>query len=627
MPNMQGAPQQAPGQAMMPGQSEGIASMLPQPGRGGPQAGVPSLTPALSQMDRQQLLMEFMNPGSRIPKFAVLSAIDQKAKQERTLQAVQGAAAQQQAQQQPETVAQEVLQGAMQPVMARHGGVMHSYNRGGVVAFQKGGMTDAQKAELMRLGVSAATIEDAIRQGLTYEDLRRRSFSVSQPVTSVIASPEEQVVPEEEPLEQRMARSAGIKKVLRVPEITPAPVMKNLIAAQAPAVKDFVTDGKPDFYKQQFEDPDAFMRELAGDTRQLPQTPLPPDFVLPRTPAPAPAPRADARAKVRPPAPAPAPAPVASRSAGTSGLAALVEKDIPEVKEAYDKVAAAAGLTPEQQRMLEAKQQAEMDARRAAEAARKARADESLERSAKSYANVLAGQDGLFGPRGLFELAASIDPRRGYIFGSLAKGAAGVLAREQEEKKKAQTAYELAQQKFSEELNALDNIKLATAERDTAILSNNMNAAREAEAKRAQLVIDYNRLKRERAVAERNAAIEAHKAESTRISAQASATSAAKPSEMEFAAENPEAYARIQKAKAEALATGKGLTERQDVAELKALISTLKDQADPTKNFDKTSREDAARLLKQAQNKLAQMSGIDVAAPAGVVDTSNPLLK
>jgi hypothetical protein len=56
--------------------------------------------------------------------------------------------------------------------------------------------------------------------------------------------------------------------------------------------------------------------------------------------------------------------------------------------------------------------------------------------------------------------------------------------------------------------------------------------------------------------------------------------------------------------------SGRGISERQDVNELKALITSLKDQADPLKNFDKSSREQASVLLKQAQDKLAQMSGL-----------------
>lgn len=55
---------------------------------------------------------------------------------------------------------------------------------------------------------------------------------------------------------------------------------------------------------------------------------------------------------------------------------------------------------------------------------------------------------------------------------------------------------------------------------------------------------------------------------------------------------------------------GRGVTERQDVNELKALIASLRDQADPMKNMDKASREQASALLRQAQEKLAQMSGL-----------------
>lgn len=63
---------------------------------------------------------------------------------------------------------------------------------------------------------------------------------------------------------------------------------------------------------------------------------------------------------------------------------------------------------------------------------------------------------------------------------------------------------------------------------------------------------------------------------------------------------------------------GRGITERQDVNELKALIASLRDQADPMKNMDRASREQASALLRQAQEKLAQMSGLGgTTAPTG----------
>lgn len=539
----QGITSLMPGQAPAAGQAPAGPVPGMKPPMGGPSAGVMDLVGPLKNLPEQVLTMELLNPQSKLEKYAVLAALDQKNRERKTMQAVQGMIAQQQnAQMQGQgTVAQQVAQEAQQPVMAAMGGIMQGYAGGGIVAFSNGG--DALEKRLIAQGVPSAFIAQKKREGLSLADIeveaRREGYLppmlaqpsavAPQPMTSVISSPEEQVVPEEVPLEQRRARSESIGKVLRMPEIKPAAVAKGLISGE-----------RPEFYKEQFQDPEAFMREIAGETRPLPKTALPPEFVPPppRTApiaSPAPAPSREAVSRTRPPAPPAA-----------SGLAALVEKDVPELQTAYAKLGAAAGMTPDQQRMLEEKQAAELGIRREAEAARKQRAEEAFARSAKSYAETLAGQEGLLGARNLFELAASIDPRKGYVLGSLAKGAAGVLAREQEEKKKAQTAYELAQQKFSEEQSALEGIRLATAERDTAILSGNMNAAREAEAKRAQYDIEYRKAVRERAVADRNAAIEAHKAESTRISAQASGAQAAATREATAATREATNFARLQ---------------------------------------------------------------------------------
>lgn len=58
---------------------------------------------------------------------------------------------------------------------------------------------------------------------------------------------------------------------------------------------------------------------------------------------------------------------------------------------------------------------------------------------------------------------------------------------------------------------------------------------------------------------------------------------------------------------AKTLGTG---ADRQDLAELKALQKTYQDQSDPTKNFDKASREDAARRLAVVNSKIEQMAGL-----------------
>ena len=51
-------------------------------------------------------------------------------------------------------------------------------------------------------------------------------------------------------------------------------------------------------------------------------------------------------------------------------------------------------------------------------------------------------------------------------------------------------------------------------------------------------------------------------------------------------------------------------TERQDLAELRALQKAYTDQADPTKNFDKASREDAVRRLATVNKRLEEMAGM-----------------
>lgn len=126
----------------MPGQSAGIASVLPpvmqgmKPQMGGPSAGVNNWQSTLEQLPIPQLLAEFMNPASKVPKFAVLSAIDQTKKKEAATAAAQGAQAQNAAAQQAGTVTDAVIAPLVQ--MARHGGAMHSYNRGGIVGYADG---------------------------------------------------------------------------------------------------------------------------------------------------------------------------------------------------------------------------------------------------------------------------------------------------------------------------------------------------------------------------------------------------------------------------------------------------------------------------------------------------------
>lgn len=237
----QGSNMPAPGQAMPMGMGQPPMPGM-KPPAGGTPAGVAALTPSLAQMNKQQLLMEFMNPGSRIPKYALISAIDEKAKQEKAMAAVQGSLAQQQAQQQPGTVAQEVLQSAMQPVMARHGGAMHSYRQGGIVGYQSGGATsypagDSEEVKewwekLPEGALLRKLMESRAKEGSRRSRERFPTIYAGQPPLPVEQKPQEEEGMGSE-IMRLMSRPSGEARYGELP--TEAPVMPP--APPAPQVK------------------------------------------------------------------------------------------------------------------------------------------------------------------------------------------------------------------------------------------------------------------------------------------------------------------------------------------------------------------------------------------------------
>jgi len=176
----QQAPGQAPGQAQPPGQAP-MPGMQPQ--QQGPQQAAQPLTPMLSQLGIPQLQALLMNPSSQVPKFALLTAIDKKIKEQQAMRAVQGMSAQQQAQQQQGTVADQILQMAQQqeqqPVMAAHGGMMRGYSGGGIVAFGNGGP----------LRFAVGSDEEGVQSGATsYPVLTPEELSVNERIKRFIDS-------------------------------------------------------------------------------------------------------------------------------------------------------------------------------------------------------------------------------------------------------------------------------------------------------------------------------------------------------------------------------------------------------------------------------------------------------
>lgn len=120
-------------------QNAGIAGLAPAAPQQPPAAsGVQSYVAPLMGMDMQRLLMEFNNPGSRFPKFAVLSAMQEKQKQAQMRQAMQGQQAMaQNAQQGQAPVAAGILAGAQ--AEAAQEAPVQRMSAGGAVAFQTGG--------------------------------------------------------------------------------------------------------------------------------------------------------------------------------------------------------------------------------------------------------------------------------------------------------------------------------------------------------------------------------------------------------------------------------------------------------------------------------------------------------
>lgn len=443
LPQGSQGPQQAPGQAAPPGQGRPPMPGM-KPPMGGAPAGVPSLTPALAQMGKQQLLMEMMNPNSRIPKYALLSAIDQKAKQEQAMQAVQGAMAQQQAQQQQQsgTVAQEVLQAAMQPqgamqappVMARHGGAMHSYNRGGIVGYQSGGATSYPVEE--QEDITTLPLNERIRR--TLARLRRDAQGTDERAVNErlrealpdVSLPALRRVRDESPRQWQQAAQGEEPDLMGE---TLIPVTEPDIG-QAPNVAMLGKTGDPDV-----DIGPAQLRAAPppAATQRPPAVQLPPAPQAPRPAATTTDPMLEARLKE-----------LAARGQvppevqeGRSGIAALVEQE----------------MKARQQRMEEDR----------AEAMRR----RDMKRA-----------PGIMDPEGLLQIAAAIRPEKGQVLGSLARGAAGVMGAERAAKQGAEKEYQDFMRLQRAEENAMSQMRLLEAQR--------LQALREGDVGKAQQVQD-----------------------------------------------------------------------------------------------------------------------------------------
>lgn len=500
---------QMPGQAPMPGQ---VAMPGMQPGRGGPQSGVQALTPALSQMDKQRLLMEFMNPGSQIPKFAVLSAIDQKAKQERAMQAVQGAAAQQQAQQQSGTVAQEVLQEAMpqglaqpQPTASMEQMLREQIQRaldagrlseaqilmdrlkeveaeefqsptdqesapefasGGIVAFQSGASDQGLPFAAEPSGSRLSDEEQA--RWMSFAPLDTASTASEQPESISIQMLREKI---KQALEANRLSEANMLmdqlKRLESEEFESPPAVAQPVLPVAPKAEPIPSEVPPVAEFPQVDSAPASAVETSG----IAQTP-------------GAAVNIQSSGIAQAPAEAPPPAARADLPAG--------------LKAAYERRIANAALSPEQLKLQQEKQAEEMRVRRSILEAAQKRAEAAETRAKEDYETEKAGIPQLYGPEFFFQLAGGISTKRGEELGSAGKAVAGFMA----DKRKAETAarkdYRAAQDAADRMRAASETIQLATVERDSAIAKGNIDQARAAQDKIDQAGLDFEKAKYDR---------------------------------------------------------------------------------------------------------------------------------
>ena len=591
-------PQQGP----MPGQApqQPMQGMMPQQGAATPAAMVGPLT----QMHMQQLLQLMLNPRPEGPPlYAVISALAEKQKAAKAAQNAQGqqAMAQNAQMQQQPPVAAQVMQASeqmpqQQTQMAAHGGVMHGYASGGAVSFQTAG---AVPPGLMNPDVD----EDGLPRG---KDERERVIDYNNKIRAAY--------------EQQMKSKAAA-----APR-TAAPSMQDIAGAMSGRrqLEQFYKPRNPEAYT-----PEALAYRVSG-----------------MSPADAPG-RGMAEERVTPQAapqsatqPSPTTFDISSPSSINALRIAAQDTSLPESERAdlQRRISMMEGnrfaqsgvatltkpqatLTPEEEQsyanrasLLRTRQGLPEDvltgrqgiATLAAENLAAQRAErEQLAREAKEQRDLAIGRsqrDILSDPRSLLDLAGSIDTRRGQGVGSLARGAAGLLGKREEQAEAARKEFALAQ-RDQRMLQANERqANMLEMQRQQAIRENDFTRVSQIEDQLATLEMQKSQLLRSRQEHAEKIGLDERRVGAMEAEAVAKL---GRPTEIDFFRQDPEGYGRFQAARRGPQTTG----ERQDLAELKTLQGNLQKQVE-NYMIPKTQRDAAALQLQQVNAKLAQMAGL-----------------
>jgi len=565
----QGITSLMPGQAPAPGQS---AQPMPgmQPPMGGPSAGVVDLVGPLKNLPEQVLTMELMNPQSKLEKYAVLAALDQKNRERKTMQAVQGMMAQQQnAQMQGQgTVAQQVAQEAQaaeEPVMAALGGLMRSYaGGGGVVAFAGG---DAVwRKRLLAAGVPESFIAEREARGAGAEQIESDAKSAgymgaqTSPVAPQVNIPSAQqrevdrilkkAPTTRTPEENDLLKAAGVSLTSRAPAPEGSLIQRAEDFLKSPFIREAVTGGahklSPEELAQRTDVgaiTERGFRALGGSQAKAPPARSPTTFIpvedarrrgdippegivaaLPSrdvSPPVVPASREGA-AKTRTVMPPPVTAPAATAPV-TTGIPAALQEQLDAQR---------AALKGQLQKPAElTKKEAGLDA------LMQQRIREEEGRSAEPAAEAMkALQEALrrreeFDPGDWFRLAGSIDPRRGYTFKSMGEGLAGIMERKAQAAEAARKELVAAQREQRQLQSKVSELRILAQQEQVLRENKEFDRANAVRDKMFGLEKDIFTLQRDIEEKNRKYLLEKEDTESRRISARAQQAAAGRPTE------------------------------------------------------------------------------------------------
>lgn len=471
---------QAPqGQGQMPGQApqQPMPGMMPQ--QGAPTPG--AMTGSLKNMPLEQLRALYQNPQpGNPPLWAVISALAEKQKEAQAMMAAQGqsAMAQNAQMQQQPPVAAQVVQAAEQ--MEPQG-----YAGGGAVAFTNGGDIAVQRI-LQKSPYERTPQENEI--------LRAAGIEVAQ-----------RTLPQEGGVSalNRMLESPFLRRMFTgdTYKLSPEELAKRTDTG-ASTEKLFRGMGG-----QQYVEPSASTVTDTGDELAR----LRNRGILTPTPAPTgtrpagPRPTGGQRQAQRPATNMDvgalmSPVEVTGTAAPAgAGLAAL---------EAADVEAAQKRLTQDPE--VKAAQEALLKRMQTTEESRRSRAQQQLDEVLKR------GRTSVFeDPEALLRIAAGIDTRKGKGIGSLAGGVSGVMGERRKEAADARTL-------FNKEMDALSTMEQLRLERDLLIKQGRITEAQAAEDKLRAVRREYEGIRYNREVKQREEERQQFVAQSGRMSAEAS---------------------------------------------------------------------------------------------------------